>query len=139
VYEDNIPLPHPDPWVDLTRQYVTQAVRALQSGGLSVDRSWLDPRDPRDATVVYTTPADARLCALVWDEVSGWRRGEFVRGRQGERTELVNVAHLGGGVLISGAGLLSRVRQGTAEPRPVYRSVHALHDGLDDALGHRFG
>jgi hypothetical protein len=139
VYEDNIPLAHPDPWVDLTRQYVTQAVQALQSGGLQVDRSWLDPRDPRDATVVYTSPADGRLCALVWDEVTGWRRGEFVCGRQGERTELSNATHLGGGLLISGSDLLGRLRHGTAEPHRVYRSVDAGHDGLDDTLGHRFG
>ena|ERR1700760_801740 len=139
VDEDNIPLAHPDPWVDLTRQYVTQAVRALRSGGLQVERSWLDPRDPRDATVVYASPADARLCALVWDEVTGWRRGEFVRGQQGERTELSGATYLGGGVLVDGSDLIGRLRHRVAEPEQVYRSVDAWHDGLDDALGHRFG
>ena len=48
---------HPDPWVDLLYGYVTRAVTGLESGGLQVERSWLDPRNPRDATIIYTDPA----------------------------------------------------------------------------------
>jgi hypothetical protein len=135
VSEDNIPLPHPDPWVDLTRQYVTQAVQALRSGGLKIERSWLDPRDPRDATVVYSIPGKTSSLALVWDEVSGWRQGQFVDGHQGIRTELSGAVHLGGGVLLSGPELTGRVLCGATEPRCAYRSAAALRDGLDDALG----
>ncbi len=45
--------PHPDPWVDLLRPYVADVVGTLTRSGLRIQTSWLDPRDPRDATVVW--------------------------------------------------------------------------------------
>ncbi len=135
MHQDNIPLAHPDPWVDLIRGYVTQSVRGLSQDELTVERSWLDPRDPRDATVVYRLRADAGQHALVWDEVTGWRHGLFVSGAPGVRTVLSNPAYLGGGILPGGAELTRRLLAGTREPRRAYRNVTDLHDGLDDALG----
>ncbi len=136
MHEEKIPSPHPDPWVDLLRPYITRAVRALADGGLQVERSWLDPRDPRDATILYTDPGDAsgRIRALVWDEVTGWRRGRFEGGQQGTRTVLSEVTYLGGGVLLSDIALAGRVLAGTAKPRRPHRAVTELRDGLDDAL-----
>jgi hypothetical protein len=134
VYLDNIPLPHHDPWIDLTRRYVTEAVQALGEADLEVRRSWLDPRDPRDATVVFTAPGEAADRAVVWDEVTGWRQGRFESGRQGSRTELSDMTYLGGGVLLSSTDLVARLLAGASEQRREYRSVSDLHDGLDEAL-----
>jgi hypothetical protein len=139
VYQDNIPLPHPDVWVDLTRRYVTEAVQALGTGLLKIESSWLDPRDPRDATIVYISPGTDSRRALVWDEVSGWRHGRFESGRPGVRTELSGIAYLGGGVLVSSAELAGRLLASASEPRREYRSVSDLHDGLDDVLRHGKG
>ncbi len=139
MYQDNIPLPHPDPWIELTRHYVTEAVQALGAGGLKIERSWLDPRDPRDATIVYSVPHLADLRAVVWDEVTGWRQGGFEDGRQGVRTKLSDMTYLGGGVLLSGAELTGRLLADPSEPRREYRSVTDLRDGLDDRLSREFG
>lgn len=133
----SIPAAHSDPWVNVLHDYVTQAVRALAIGGLQVDRSWLDPRNPRDATIIFSHPASnvsAGKLALVWDEVSGWRRGIFESGRQGVRTVLSDARYLGGGVLLDGPGLVARVLAEAAEPHAVYRSAESVRDGLDDAL-----
>lgn len=139
MYEDNMPSPHPDPWIDLLRGYVTEAVEALRAGGMLVERSWLDPRDPRDATVVYSTSGNesAGLEALVWDEVTGWRQGQFEGGQPGIRTTLSAARYLGGGVLLDGGSLARRVRDGASEPRREYRAVTDLRDGLDDGLSVR--
>jgi Family of unknown function (DUF6292) len=131
------PPAHEDPWVNVLRGYVTQAVEGLAQGGLKVERSWLDPRNPRDATIIFTHPASsvsAEKLALVWDEVTGWRRGVFQSGRQGVRTELADTAYLGGGVLPEEAALVGRVLAGASEPRREDRSVTDLRDGLDSAL-----
>jgi hypothetical protein len=131
------PAPHKDPWVNVARGYVTNAVASLAAGGLYVEQNWLDPCDPRDATMVFCHPASSvstEKHALVWDEVSGWRRGVFESGHQGERTVLSSVSYLGGGVLLEGSELLGRLLAGASEPRQEYRSVMDLHDGLDDAL-----
>ena len=131
------PAAHPDPWVNVLRGYVSQTVESLATGGLLVQRSWLDPRDPRDATIIFSDPASnvsASLLALVWDEITGWRRGTLPGGEPGVRTELANVSHLGGGVLPSEDDVVKRVRSGASEPQRAYRSVADLHDGLDDAL-----
>jgi hypothetical protein len=131
------PAQHPDPWVNLTRGYVTNAVEALKAGGLFVEESWLDPRDPRDATIIFRHPASnvsAQKLALVWDEVTGWRRGVFEGGQQGERTVLSRTSYLGGGILVGGGELTNRLLAGTSESRHEYRSVTDLGDGLDDAL-----
>jgi Family of unknown function (DUF6292) len=135
--ENPTPAPHDDPWVDVLRGYVTTAVESLAQGGLTVERSWLDPRNPRDATIIFTHPASnvsAEKLALVWDEVTGWRRGVFQSGQQGVRTELADSAYLGGGVLLDDADLVGRVLVGASEPRREYRSVTDLRDGLDNAL-----
>lgn len=132
-----LPIGHPDPWVDLPRGYIAHAARSLTEAGLMVTRSWLDPRDPRDATIIFSDPASsisARMFALVWDEVTGWRRGIFVSGQQGVRTVLLETKYLGGGVLPVDEELVSRVRAAVSEPRREYRSVADLGDGLDDAL-----
>ena len=121
----------------MLRGYVTKAVEDLSEGGLKVERSWLDPRNPRDATIIFTHPASnvsAEKLALVWDEVTGWRSGVFQGGEQGVRTVLSGTAYLGGGVLPTGTGLVRRVLAGANEPRREYRSVADLHDGLDGAL-----
>ena len=135
--ENTAPAPHPDPWVDVLRGYVTKAVDHLSEGGLRIDRTWLDPRNPRDATIVFSHPASnvkAQELALVWDEVTGWRSGVFESGEQGVRTVLSDTRYLGGGLLLGGRELAGRVLAGAGEPRRAYRSVADLRDGLDDAL-----
>lgn len=135
--ENATPQPHEDPWVDVLRGYVTKSVEDLTQGGLKVERSWLDPRNPRDATIIFTHPASnvsAEKLALVWDEVTGWRRGVFESGEQGVRTVLSQAVYLGGGVLLEDAGLVRRVLEGVSEPRRKYRSAADLRDGLDSAL-----
>lgn len=132
-----LPSVHSDPWVDLTRGYITTAAQSLTETGLTVDRSWLDPRDPRDATIIFSDPASnvsAGQLALVWDEVTGWRLGLFAGGQQGVRTVLSDIRYLGGGVLPSGGELAARVRAGASEPQRQYRLVTDLGDGLDEAL-----
>lgn len=134
---DCTPPKHPDPWVDQTRGYVETAVQSLTDAGLAVDRSWLDPRNPRDATIIFSDPASnvsARKLALVWDEVTGWRRGIFESGQQGVRTTLTHVLYLGGGVLLDSRELARRVVAGANESRVEYRSAADLRDGLDAAL-----
>lgn len=139
MYQDNIPLPHhPDPWIELTWRYVAKAVQALRTSGLNVERSWLDPRDPRDATILYSGPGQAHQRALVWDEMTGWRHGRFESGQPGVRTELSEVSYLGGGILMGDAELMGRLLAHASEPRREYRSVTDLHDGMDDELTHRF-
>jgi hypothetical protein len=119
------------------RGYVTRAVEGLATGNLLVERSWLDPRNPRDATIIFSDPASnvsADKLALVWDEVTGWRHGTFVSGRQGVRTVLSDASYLGGGVLPDENDMVNRVLAGASEPRQAYRSVADLRDGLDDTL-----
>jgi len=127
-----IPAPHPDTWVNLLHGYVAEAVRALARHEFHVHRSWLDPADPRDATIVCSD-RDLML-ALVWDEESGWRRGSFVDGGQGRRTVLSQVAYLGGGVLPEPDALAHRITTRGTAAAPGYRRYGDVHDGLDDAL-----
>ena len=137
MHQNSAPLLHPDPWVDVLRGYVTRAVEGLATGKMLVERSWLDPRNPRDATIIFSDPAadvSAEKLALVWDEVTGWRRGTFVSGEQGVRTALSDVSYLGGGVLPNENDVVNRVLAGASEPQRTYRSVADLRDGLDDAL-----
>jgi hypothetical protein len=132
----NVPMPHPDPWVNLLRGYVTEAVRSLVDHDFQVERSWLDPAGPRDATILYVPTTGTRQAphALVWDEETGWRTGRYVSGEQGVRTRLTEVAFLGGGVLPDSRELAGRAIGATPEPRREYRSHADLRDGLDDAL-----
>jgi hypothetical protein len=129
-------MPHPDPWVDLLRDYITGAVRSLVGHDLQVERSWLDPAGPRDATILYV-PANGspnQLHALVWDEEAGWRTGRYASGEQGVRTQLADAAFLGGGVLPDPAELAARMIGETRAPHCAHRSHTELRDGLDDAL-----
>jgi len=125
------PNPHHDPWVDLIRGYITSTVQALQQGGLNVDRSWLDPSDPRDATIVLDDGA------LTWDEQTGWQRGGFVGGQQGVRTVLAAPARLGGGVLPRPGALAAALRQDRPlTPAPATYRSFTDRDGFDEALRH---
>ena len=133
-----LPSVHPDPWVDLTRGYIARAAQSLTESGLTVEKSWLDPREPRDATIVFRAPASGAH-ALVWDEVSGWRCGIFGSGRPGVRTVLSGVRYLGGGVLPDVRELVHRVLAGVSEPHRQYRSLTDLDDGTDDELRQYLG
>ena len=135
--ERTTPTANQDPWVDVLRGYVTGTIGSLSTGGLEVERSWLDPRDPRDATIIFSHPASnvsAEKLALVWDEVTGWRCGTFHSGQQGTVTVLAGTSYLGGGVLPSGQELTRRVLAGASEPMRQHRGVTDLRDGLDDTL-----
>ena len=131
---DNIPSFHDDPWVNLLHPYIIEAVAALARGGVHVEDSWLDPRNPRDATIVYSLAHESGQRAAVWDEVTGWRHGGFIAGHQGIRTALSDAEYLGGGVLPTATELVGRLRDGLSAPRCEYRSVENVRDGLDDAL-----
>ena len=135
--EINGPARHEDPFVDILHAHVTRAAESLTAGGLTIERSWLDPRDPRDATIILSDPASnlsARELALVWDEVTGWRSGVFEGGHQGVRTDLSSVNYLGGGLVLNGPELAARFRDGASEGRHEYRSIADVRDGLDDVL-----
>lgn len=129
----NTPETHPDPWVDLIRDYVTEAVCALTHSGFQVKRSWLDPKDPRDATILYTSSL-AEPRALVWDEETGWREGAFCGGRPGIRTALSDVAYVGGGPLVGADEFARRMLDGPRNGKLVYRSYGDVRDGFDDTL-----
>lgn len=133
-----IPTPHPDLWVDLLRDYVTSTVWALASHDLRVQRSWLDPSDPRDATIVFTRTTGAAISAdahaLVWDEETGWRRGRFEAGQPGIRTRLINGTYLGGGMIPTPQEVARRVIAGVAAPARTHRSYLNSRDGINDAL-----
>ncbi|HEU5155736.1 MAG TPA: DUF6292 family protein [Streptosporangiaceae bacterium] len=129
------PDPHFDPWVNLLQGYITALSAALAGQGARIERSWLDPRDPRDATITYSSAATpGELRALVWDEVTGCRTGRFVSGRQGVRTELTDAVYLGGGVLVEPREVAARLATGVTAPRRTFRSYDDVRDGLDDAL-----
>jgi hypothetical protein len=137
VAENNLPGMHENPWLNLLHGYTAEAVLALQNHGVSVDRSWLDPCDPRDATIVYTLRDETN--ALVWDEEHGWRVGRYESGEQGERTRLTDTTHLGGGVLLSPDALAHRLLAGTTAPAEKLRSYTDVRDGFDDTLRHQYG
>lgn len=130
--QDAIPQTHKDSWINLLHPYIASATQALMSGGIEVQRSWLDPCGPRDATILMSLNDEQH--ALVWDEETGWRTGLFNSGRQGERTTLLNTVYLGGGVLLDPRGLATRLRTGATAPRHQFRSHTDIRDGLDDAL-----
>lgn len=125
--DEKRPAPHPDPEVDEARGYITATVDALDALGVHVDRSWLDPRGPVDATILTDS------FALVWDEWRGWVRGDYISGRQGERTVLDNAAELGGGLLLDPRELAVLVRDGRTAAPAGRRAAHS-RDGLFDGL-----
>jgi hypothetical protein len=125
--DEKRPAPHPDPEVDEARGYITAVAEALDALSMPVARSWLDPKGPVDATVLVDS------FALVWDEWRGWVRGDYVSGRQGERTVLENVTELGGGLLLDPRELAVLVRDGRTAA-PAARRAADTRDGLFDCL-----
>jgi hypothetical protein len=123
----SLPAPHPDQEVDAARGYITATAENLDALGLRVDRSWLDPKGPVDATIVTDS------FALVWDEWRGWIRGDYVSGRQGERTVLDNATEIGGGVLLDPRAVGVLVRDGRTAATVARRAADA-RDGLFDGL-----
>lgn len=123
------PLPHPDPFVEATRGYVTRVGEALQSRGVPLSKIWLDPSHPRDATFVLG------LQALVWNESEGFVLGEFVSGEPGVRTVLRNPVQLAGGVLPDPRAVPGLLESGAGRRPPArLRPFTAGHDGFDDRL-----
>jgi Family of unknown function (DUF6292) len=116
---NTLPPQHEDPAVDLLRPYIAQTVRALESAGVEVEQSWLDPSGPRDATIVYRVVNERH--ALVWDEEAGWRSGKFRAGRPGQRTQLVNAVYLGGGLTPAPEEVSNRLTRGASEAFRKYR------------------
>ncbi|MFI0357720.1 DUF6292 family protein [Actinomadura sp. 9N407] len=96
--DSSMPPRHEDPSLDLLRPYITASAQALRAAGVELERSWLDPSGPRDATILCRL-RDEKVHGLVWDEESGWRIGEFVSGHPGERTQLADARYLGEEVL----------------------------------------
>lgn len=88
-----LPAPHPLPEIDAIRPYITEVVVALEMSGIDVNRSWLDPARPIDATIVIGDDI-----ALVWDEWGGWVIGTYISGHQGERTVIDGAIRLLDGV-----------------------------------------
>jgi hypothetical protein len=131
---DALPSPGTLTWVELPGFYVDATRTALEAAGIPVADSWIDPMDPRDATIVLES------LALVWDEVGGWRHGRFVSGRKGVRTVLEDGRSFGGGLLPEPSMVVAAVRcvlDGTVigtQERPVFRHCTDLGDGTDERL-----
>ncbi|MEU8802110.1 DUF6292 family protein [Spirillospora sp. NPDC048819] len=122
------PLPHPDPFVEATRGYITRVGDALQARGVSLSKIWLDPSNPRDATFVLG------LQALVWNESEGFVLGDFVSGEPGVRTALRDPVRLGGGVLPDPRAVPVLLDGAAEEPPAATRPFTAGHDGFEDRL-----
>ncbi|BCJ41416.1 hypothetical protein GCM10010168_55850 [Actinoplanes ianthinogenes] len=129
--DERMPSAHPDPLLDRLRPYLTDTVAALIAAGYHVQGSWLDPRNPRDATIRLDGGT-----ALVWDEEAGWRRGLFLGGAPGLRTRLDRVAWLGAEVLPDPRAV-AHLAAHDRERR--FRSCQDLCDGFDDHLRTRHG
>ncbi|TDC83604.1 DUF6292 family protein [Actinomadura sp. 7K507] len=123
------PLPHPDPFVEATRGYITRVGDELQARGVPLSKIWLDPCHPRDATFVLG------LQALVWNESEGFVLGDFVSGEPGVRTVLSDPVRLGEGVLPDPLAVPALLEGDAAERPPARtRPFTAGHDGLEDRL-----
>lgn len=131
---DALPSPGTLAWVELPRFYVDATRAALAATGIPATESWIDPMDPRDATIVLAS------LALVWDEVSGWRYGRFVSGHKGVRTVLEDERSFGGELLPEPTMVAAATRcvlDGTvigAAERPAFRHYTDLGDGTDELL-----
>ncbi|MBO2454906.1 hypothetical protein J4573_48010 [Actinomadura barringtoniae] len=126
--ESQHPSRHPVPEVNLVHGYTTAVVDALIASGFGVHRSWLDPMNPIDATVILGRDA------LVWDEWTGWNMGEFVSGRQGERTVLREARSISASVLVEPRHLVQLIVGGVQSPMPRSHRAPDARDGLVDAL-----
>ncbi|MQA93660.1 MAG: hypothetical protein GEV11_03140 [Streptosporangiales bacterium] len=139
-----LPQPYSPAWVKLPETYVGRVADALVEAGIGVAAWWNDPSDPRDATIRVAPgapgSASSGRLALVWDEETGWRYGDFVAGEQGVRTQLAWASYLGTDVLPEPAAVAAALRgalDGTTPPMTtptVYRSHTDLTDGLDTRL-----
>ncbi|MDX6738461.1 DUF6292 family protein [Actinocorallia sp. A-T 12471] len=118
-------LRHPHPQVHATRGYIAHSVTALDRRGIALDRAWLDPFNPVDATIVLSDGT-----ALVWSEDTGWTRGTYVSGEQGLRTEYTDGVALGGGVLLDPDHLAELVATGRTEAPFAPREIGNGNDGL---------
>ena len=116
---DTLPAPHSDPSLEVLRPYIAQTVRCLEAFSVQVERSWLDPVRPRDATIVCQINGERH--AVVFDEETGWRYGHFENGWPGVRTLLVGAVHMGGGLLPSPDEVATRFVSGVSEPACKYR------------------
>ncbi|ACZ00044.1 hypothetical protein Tcur_4516 [Thermomonospora curvata DSM 43183] len=124
---------HPDPFVNRSAPYTTALMDALAGRDVRILAAWQDPQDPRDATIVLRRSVGLPE-ALVWDEETGLRAGRFVKGRQGERTELADAVYLGGGLLPDPQEAVRRFLAGAGGPRVVYRRHTDTRDGFEDYL-----
>ncbi len=137
---NRIPEPGTLAWVELPAHYVAATRAALAAAGIAVSASWIDPMDPRDATIVAAASVTGVPLALVWDECSGWRYGRFVSGRKGVRTVLREERSFGGELLPEPEMVAAAVRcvlDGTpigSPERPFFRHFDDLGDGTDERL-----
>jgi len=127
---------HPDPFVNSSAPYIAALMDALAGRDIRILAAWQDPRDPRDATIVLKRPGKSPE-ALVWDEETGLRAGRFVKGQQGERTELAGAVYLGGGLLPHPQEAVKRFLGGVNKQKIVYRWHTDTRDGFEDHLRQR--
>jgi hypothetical protein len=128
--DKTMPARHEDPLLDLFRPYIAATAQALLAEGVELERSWLDPSGPRDATIVCRV--EGEHSALVWDEESGWRLGRFVSGRQGERTRLSEERFLGEDVLPEPREVAQKVLTGGfTRPARKFRDHSDAPDAFD--------
>lgn len=127
MFDKGMPPRHEDADLEVLRPYISSTVREFKISGIECAESWLDPRGPRDATIRLS---DTR--ALVWDEETGWRSGEFISGEQGVRTQLSDARYLGGGLLPAPRDVVRRFTEGVAEPCRKWRD----HDEAADRFDH---
>ncbi|MFB4313367.1 DUF6292 family protein [Actinomadura sp. 21ATH] len=130
--DSTLPARHEDPALDLLRPYITASARALLAAGVELERSWLDPSGPRDATIVCRLKGETR--ALVWDEESGWRIGGFISGRPGERTQLSDARYLGQEVLPRPEKVAKAVVTDSTHPARKYRDHFDDPASFDDTV-----
>ncbi|GAA4096957.1 DUF6292 family protein [Nonomuraea soli] len=127
--------PYSDEWLTQPTSYVRHVIDELNAS-----EWWMGPCDPREVTILLGDGF-----ALVWDEESGWRLGEFVAGGPERHTELTGVRYLGGGLLPRPARVpdaLADARAGVGGCtawRPRYRSHRNARDGFDVALDYYGG
>jgi hypothetical protein len=122
------PVPHPDHWVNHPSGYIKGIIGHLITTGFVIDRAWMDPCQPRDATLVLSD-----LRAITWDEDRGLLLGRYVSGHQGERTVLADPVQLSKRILMEPAAVPAAVRAGRGT-KPTQLRSHGTRDGLDEAL-----
>jgi hypothetical protein len=122
------PVPHPDRWVNRPWGFITGITGQLIKAGFVIDRAWMDPSQPRDATLVLSD-----LRAITWDEDRGLLLGRYVSGHQGERTVLTGSVQLSKRILMEPAAVPAAVRAGRGT-KPTQLRSYGTRDGLDEAL-----